>query len=110
MELGFQFPGLQLRVDAFSRSGHDDNADARLVQKRDVPHEHGEQGMVHEAVVNLQDEKLALEPVHVAEHFPDEAGDFEVLGIEIGRRVVHIQKDKKTKDERKKTKEKNSPK
>ena len=41
--------------------------------------------MVHEAVVNLQDEELALEPVHVAEDFPDEPGDFEVLRVEIRR-------------------------
>lgn len=110
MELRFQFPGLQLRVDAFSRTGHNDDADTRLVQEGDVAHQHRKQGVVHKAVVNLQDEQLALEPVHVTKHFPDESGDFEVLGIEIGRRVVHIQKDKKTKDERKKTKEKNSPK
>lgn len=110
MELRFQFPGLQLRVDAFSRPRDDNDTDTRLMQKRDIPHKHGEERMVHEAIVNFQDEKLTLEPIHIAKHFPDESGDFEVLGIEIGRRVVHIQKDKKTKDERKKAKEKNSPK
>ena len=31
----------------------------------------------------------ALEPIHVAKHFPDEPGNFEVLRIKIGRCVTH---------------------
>ena len=85
MEPGLDFPGLELRVDTLARTRHDNDADTRLVQQGDISHEHREQGVVHEAVVNLQDEELALEPVHVAEDFPDEPGDFEVLRVEIRR-------------------------
>ena len=79
VELGFDFPSLELRVDTLARTRHDNDADTRLVQQGDISHEHREQGVVHQAVVNLQNEELALEPVHVTEDFPDEPGDFEVM-------------------------------
>ena len=92
VELGFDFPSLELRVDTLARTRHDNDADTRLVQQGDISHEHREQGVVHQAVVNLQNEELALEPVHVTEDFPDESGDFEVLRVEIRRRLVHSTK------------------
>ena len=55
--------------------------------------------MVHQAIVNLQDEKLALEPIHVAKHFPDKPGNFEVLRIKIGRCVIHVLKSSNRKSE-----------
>ena len=96
VELGLDFPSLELCVDTLARPGHDNDADTRLVQQGDISHEHREQGVVHQAVVNLQDEELALEPVHVTEDFPDEPGDFEVLRVKIRRRLVHAYKHKKT--------------
>ena len=55
--------------------------------------------MVHQAIVNFQDEKLVLEPIHVAKHFPDESGNFEVLRIKIGRCVIHVLKSSNRKSE-----------
>ena len=85
----FEIPRLELSVDAVSRARHNDNADTRLVQKGDIAHQHREHRMVHQAIVNLQDKQLALEPVHIAKHFPDEPGHFEVLRIKIRRCVTH---------------------
>ena len=47
LELGLDFPSFQLGVDAVAGPRHYDNANARLVQKRNVPHKHGEQRVVH---------------------------------------------------------------
>ena len=99
MKFRLKVPGLELSVDAISRTRHDNDANARLVQKGDITHQHGEHRMVHQAVVNLQDEKLALEPIHVAKHFPDESGHFEVLRIKIGRCVIHVLKSSNRKSE-----------
>jgi hypothetical protein len=52
--------------------------------------------VVHKAVFNLQYKELALEPVHIAKDFPDEPGNFEMLGIEIGHSIAHNSKDNKT--------------
>ena len=99
MEFRLEIPGLELSVNAVSRSRHYNNTDTGLVQKGDVAHQHGEHRMVHEAIVNLQDEKLPLEPVHVAKHFPDEPGNFEVLRIKIGRCITHGLKSSNRKNE-----------
>ena len=85
MEFRLEIPCLELSVDAISRTRHNDNTDTRLMEEGDIAHQHGEHRMVHQAIVNFQDEKLALEPIHVAKHFPDESGNFEVLRIKIGR-------------------------
>ena len=98
MKFRLKVPGLELSVDAISRARHDNDANARLMQKGDIAHQHGEHRMVHQAIVNLQDEKLALEPIHVAKHFPDEPGNFEVLRIKI-RRCTHGLKSSNTKSE-----------
>jgi hypothetical protein len=55
--------------------------------------------MVHQAIVDFQDEKLTFEPIHVAKHFPDESGNFEVLRIKIRRCTTHIIKGSNRKSE-----------
>ena len=99
MKFRLKVPGLELSVDAISRARHDNDSDTRLMQKGDIAHQHGEHRMVHQAIVNFQDEKLVLEPIHVAKHFPDESGNFEVLRIKIGRCVIHVLKSSNRKSE-----------
>ena len=95
-KLGLDFPSLQLGVNAVPGSRHNNDSNSRLVQQGDIPHEHREQRVVHKAVFNLQYKELALEPVHITEDFPDEPGNFEMLGIEIGHSIAHDSKDNKT--------------
>ena len=89
IETRFQFPRLELRVNAVARPRHDDDADSRLVQNGDVPHEHREKRVAHQVVLDFQHKQLTLEAFHVAEHFANETCNLKMLRIEIGCSVVH---------------------
>ena len=91
MERGFQFPRLELGIDAVTRTRHDNNADTRLVQKRNVAHKHREKGVTHQVILDFQHKQLALEAFHIAEHFANKTGNFKMLRIKVRRCVIHSQ-------------------
>ena len=89
MERGFQFPRLELGIDAVTRTRHDNDADSRLMQKRNIAHKHREKGVTHQVILDFQHKQLALEAFHITEHFTNETGNFKMLRIKVRRCVIH---------------------